>query len=154
MGSMPLHETSSAEAMQPAQIAADPSYVWSEDDRDACARIFQIARSAGIPISDDCERALERAGDPNNRVNLAGVILAELGQEEILSNPRNRGVAFFAARIFEQAPTLALKAAGIQLAGRIVLAEANIPGTGDMPALNVDDQFERWKIIGGPMDME
>lgn len=113
-----------------------------------------MANAAGITISPDCEHALKRASDPANKVDLPGVILAELGREQVLSDPRSRGVAAFAAKIFEQAPSQAFKTAGIRLSQRIALAEAQCPERGSLPTLDAEDQFAGWNMAGGPIESE
>ena len=104
-----------------------PQYVWSPEDQEICTIVFQAAATAGVPISGDCARAVERADNPDNRVDLSGVVLAELGNNDFLIDSKNRGIALLAASLFQTSPNASLQIAGRSLSERVALADKQVP---------------------------
>lgn len=126
-----LHsDTSLADANQLRLVADEPKlaphYVWSAEDQAMCTSILSAAQTAGVTITDDCTHAIARAADPENEVDLGGVILAELGQDTFLTHLKNRGIATLAASLFQCSSSPALQIAGQQLAARVEIADSDV----------------------------
>lgn len=149
---MPLHESSSAGTNHLHLVSEEPKqeacYLWSTDDRGMCASIFTAAGKAGVNISGDCSRAVSRSEDPANKVQLDRVLLAELGSDDFLRDPKQRGIAALAAALFQTSPTVALSIAGQQLAICVELADSDVVPLQGPDTVIPSSQDKKWDRVG------
>jgi hypothetical protein len=144
-GYMTQLDTSSADtnhlSLVSESVEPTPEYVWSPDDLALCERIFDAAHRSGIKIGEDCEKAVKRASDPVNLVDLGEVLIHELTKNDVLLEPKNRGIVTFAAQLFESSPNAALQIAGQRLATKVQAFESGVAGRAD-PVEDLSGQDE------------
>jgi len=149
-GCMSLHAPPSAGTTRLTLKAGEPSldsrYVWTRQDCQLCKRILQDAEKAGTQLTKDYARAVSRAQDPQNAVDLAAVVINELGRAELLGDPVYCAIATMAASQLERSANPALAVAGRILEHRVAVAKTQSAVPSDVPVIpSVQD--ENWDRI-------